>query len=319
MKKRRRKAASRGHVDIYAPWLHDEHTPGFYHVIFNSSCDSQERFGVLVGDARFAPGSPNGAYVKPTSLGDLFLKCLRQWKADYPFLDLFECRLMPDHIHMLVNLLNRPVYIFSHYIYQLLILFDKEREWNRSPHSKMFSLEFRCKPLRRDDNIFVYQEYLRTNPHRLAMRLQYPQFFCTVRRVIIAGREYEAYGNLFFLRNPDKLLVRIGDQEGEWKKTQMSKVLINAMDKGSIIVSPLLSTEEKGIFEVADYHRFGTIIVRHEELGTGYRPGSADVFESCCRGWFLIVSLGYPVGTLITPEIESELYNLADCIASYRY
>lgn len=77
--------------------------------------------------------------------------------------------------------------------------------------------------------------------------MQHPEFFQTAREVTIADTKCLCLGNLFLLRNPDKYSLRVSDSWSDWKKKQSRIVYRQHHERGSVLVSPFLSKEEKGV------------------------------------------------------------------------
>ncbi len=157
--------------------------------------------------------------------------------------------------------------------------------------------------------------YIRENPHRLAMRQQFPQFFQRIRKLRIGDREYEAYGNLFLFRNPDKEVVKLSHtfttQEKETKKTNW----LHSATHGSILVSPFISKEEKAIRDRAECLGAKIILITHQSFPELFKP-AAHEFKLCTEGRMLIVSLGLPPKTNLSRKICLQMNALAQLIAT---
>ncbi|MDE6294743.1 MAG: hypothetical protein K2M03_01625, partial [Muribaculaceae bacterium] len=156
--------------------------------------------------------------------------------------------------------------------------------------------------------------YIRENPHRLAMQRQFPQFFRRIRRLKIGDGEYEAYGNLFLLRNPDKEAVKISRRFSDEEKARKRYGWLNAAAKGTVLVSPFISRDEKGIRAEAEALGAKIILITHESFGERFKPASRD-FDLCTSGRLLIISLGEPSGTTLTRELCLQMNTLAQSIA----
>ncbi|MDE6795015.1 MAG: hypothetical protein K2J63_06880, partial [Muribaculaceae bacterium] len=79
------------------------------------------------------------------------------------------------------------------------------------------------------------------------MRQQFPHFFQRVRKLRIGEKDYEAYGNLFLIRNPDKAAVKISRKFTLEEKQQKQSRWLSDAAKGTVLVSPFISQEEKRI------------------------------------------------------------------------
>lgn len=146
------------------------------------------------------------------------------------------------------------------------------------------------------------------------MRMQYPKFFQRIRKLEIGEKEYDGYGNLFLFRNPDKIAVKISSKFSEDLKREKIKIFCDSVSLGSILVSPFIHPDEKGIRAVAEESGGKIILIQYEELGEMFKPARHD-FHQCSEGNLLIISMGYPKETPLTKEICKEMNELASKIA----
>lgn len=135
-------------------------------------------------------------------------------------------------------------------------------------------------------------------------------FFSRKRNLRIGDREYEAYGNLFLISNPDKTAVKISRQFSNQQKSELrAKWEIDAL-KGVVMISPFISNEEKQIRKIIEQQGGKIILITHEAFPERFKP-AAHNFELCSEGRLLIVSMGYPVKSALTREICNEMNKLA--------
>ena len=131
------------------------------------------------------------------------------------------------------------------------------------------------------------------------MRRQYSQFFRRVRNLKIGNREYQAYGNLFLFRNPDKIAVKISSKYSEEEKLKKRKLWIESASKGSVIVSPFISPAEKAIRGEVESLGGKIILITHEAFPERFKPAKHD-FNLCSEGRLLIISIGKPIPASLT-------------------
>lgn len=156
--------------------------------------------------------------------------------------------------------------------------------------------------------------YIRENPHRLAMRQQFPQFFQRSRKLTIGRKCYDAYGNLFLFRNPDKEAVKISRRFTPKEVADKRSAWLSSASEGTILVSPFISRAEKEIRTEAESLGGKIILITHEEFGERFKPAAHD-FNLCSEGRLLIISLGLPAKTPLTREICNEMNTLASTIS----
>ena len=83
---------------------------------------------------------------------------------------------------------------------------------------------------------------------------------------------------------------------------------------GSILVSPFIHPDEKGIRSAAEELKGKIILIQHEEFGEKFKPARHD-FNQCSQGSLLIISLDYPKDSALTKEICKEMNELDSKIA----
>lgn len=297
-------------------FAHNYHAPFIYHIILKKK-DSFPKFGVVKGDARIAPGLPGCAFVEETELGKTIAKSIIAIQRQFPILQIYQFVVMPDHAHILLRVKEWSEKHLDFYIEALVN--NIGNAYSTIIHTQIsgadiFQPGYCDKPLLRKRSLDGLFRYIKENPHRLAMRQQFPQFFQRIRKLKIDGNEYEAYGNLFLFRNPDKEVVKISRkftaEEKELKKTNW----LNAVSKGTILVSPFISKDEKAVRSEADALGAKIILITHEAFPDRFKPSAHD-FTLCSEGRLLIISLGQPTRTALSRSVCLQMNTLAETIS----
>ena len=272
-----------------------------------------ESFGRLKGDARIAPGTPGGAYIDESVLGRIIVREILNLQGHFPILKVYQFIVMPDHVHILLRIMEWSEYHLDYYIEALVrnisAIFSK-RIGRQTSVSDIFIPGYCDKPLLRNRSLDGLFRYIRENPHRLAIRRLYPQFFQPTRKLIINGKEYEAYGNLFLFRNPDKAAVQISSRFTPEEREAKRQEWLDAASKGTVLVSPFISAAEKGIRKEAEDMGASVILIVHEALSERFKP-AAHEFSLCAQGRLLIISAGYQAGTVLSRTICCGMNSLA--------
>ena len=124
MKSRRRKSVEKGQIDIYARRTDYGHKRGFYHAVYRNFSRLGVSLGCLRGDARIAPGQPGGCHIELSEEGLLIDKCISDWAARCSLVQKICHVIMPDHVHMLIQVRSGLKYHFSNYTIGLQIQMD---------------------------------------------------------------------------------------------------------------------------------------------------------------------------------------------------
>lgn len=293
---------------------HDYFAPFIYHIILKKAPGS-EPFGAVDGDARIAHGNQGAAIIRESNIGKIIAKCILHLPYERPILKLHQFCVMPDHVHLLIQVQYQSEQHLDFYIESLK---QKIASKSDTDEEAIFAPGYCDKPLYDSRSLNGLYRYIRENPHRLAMRKQYPQFFQRTRKLKIGDKEYEAYGNLFLLRNPDKEAVKISrkfsPQEVERKK---SGWVANAA-QGTVLVSPFISKAEKTVRAEAELVGGKVILITHEAFADRFKPAAHD-FELCEQGHLLIISLGMPPKTELSRHLCLRMNELARTIESFEF
>lgn len=296
---------------------HNYYAPFIYHIILKKATGCI-LYGGVEGDARIPFGNAGAASIKESALGKIIAKSILHLPYSHPIIKLHQFCVMPDHVHLLLQKLYMSDDHLDFYI-------DSLRKTIAAKYSalcgyaisdlEIFQSGYCDKPLYDNRSLDGMYRYIRENPHRLAMRKQYPQFFRRSRNLIIDGTECGCYGNLFLLRNPDKEAVKISRAFTEETIIQKRNGWLENVRKGTVLVSPFISKAEKAIRAEAELIGSRIILITHEAFSERFKPAAHD-FELCEQGRLLIISLGYPPKTELTREICLKMNALAAFIAS---
>ena len=152
------------------------------------------------------------------------------------------------------------------------------------------------RPLSRRGQLRAMIRYVQLNPQRLATKRLMPGFFRVQEGIEIAGRTYAAVGNIALLQAPRFAAVHV---RSKWVKaaeqgdTRTLRDYMNgcvlAARRGTVMVSPFISTQEKEVKAVllAEQHPF--IVLADNGFRDYYKP-PGDIFEAVAAGRALLLS-----------------------------
>ena len=295
---------------------HDYFAPFIYHIILKKT-QTCRNFSRIVGDARIKPGLPGCASAVETELGTIIAKAIIHLPYAYPTLKPLQFVVMPDHVHLLLQVLYRSGRNLDFYMEFLMKrIADKYAQLKHEEivPEDIFQRGYCDKPLYDNRSLDGWYVYIKLNPHRLAARLQYPQFFQRIHNLKIGDKEYEVYGNPFLFRNPDKYAVKISRNDSLEQKAEKKALWISEASKGSVLVSPFVSKEEKAVRAEAERAGGSIILITYEVFSERFKPSDHN-FDLCSQGRLLIISLGLPHKTPLTREICERMNALAETVA----
>ena len=293
-------------------FAHNYYAPFIYHIILSKKI-SFPTFGSIIGNAKIPFGEPGCAEIDENEFGHIISKSIIGLPKKYSIIQIYQYKVMPDHVHILLCVKDWSNYHLDFYIKELTEFIAKHCSkviGHQLRDSDIFEEGYCDKPLLLGISLNGWYKYIKMNPHRLAMRIQFPDFFSRKRNLRIGNREYEAYGNLFLISNPDKTAVKISRRFSSLQKSELRTKWETDALKGVVMVSPFISNEEKQIREIIEQNRGKIILITHEAFPERFKP-AAHNFELCSDGRLLIISMGYPAKTALTREICNEMNKLA--------
>ena len=229
---------------------------------------------------------------KKSVVGGIVSKHIYQFPYKYPFIRLLQYMVMPDHIHLLLQVKELMPKSLGYYIGRLkaFISYDWSIRGGLNLKSNdIFMENFTDRIIYPHVRLDTVYDYIKENPHRLAMRIQFPRFFSRKRSYFIGGQEFEAYGNLFLLKNPFKRAVQIHRKYSDEQVKMITDEWISDAIDGAVLVSPFISQREKKVWESVDNMGGRMILLRHEPFGERYKPGGRK-FRLCEEGRLVIVA-----------------------------
>ena len=274
-------------------------------------------FGLLRGWASNPSGYRGAPYVYLTSMGKAIVTGLQEFKNLYPIFQIYQYKIMPDHIHMIIYKKDySEIHLddYMEYLKDIIAVKSNTLFNSRLTRDQIFAEKYTDKPLYEGVNLNNWFSYLQENPRRRLTILQKPDFFKHIHKLRIKEKEFEAYGNPFLWDNPDKKAVRMRSSfSAEQRQNHAEDCLFNA-SKGTILVSPFISPYEKEVQRIAEKNNYPYILIQYLRFPDRYKPPKHQ-FELCEKGKLLIISLGMGEKTVLNHEICCMMNELAEKIA----
>ena len=138
--------------------------------------------------------------------------------------------------------------------------------------------------------------YMDENPFRARLREERPNLMQRRLHLWIHDREYAAFGNLFLLKNPDRLQVFFHRKNKEGVPTHLTpeygqekEKLLKRAEEGAVLVTPGISKGEKGVVDAALDDHLSLILLQKELISEYWKP-SQERFYACAAGRLLILA-----------------------------
>ena len=138
--------------------------------------------------------------------------------------------------------------------------------------------------------------YIDMNPQRLATKRLKPGFFRVQRGIMIGGRSYDGVGNTTLLMaeafaavHVRSMMVKAAEQGDVEPLRNYKNSCVLAARKGTVMVSPFISSDEKQVMQVLLQEQLPFICLTDNGFRDYYKPSDV-LFDACAAGRVLILS-----------------------------
>lgn len=138
--------------------------------------------------------------------------------------------------------------------------------------------------------------YMDENPFRARLREECPDLMQRRLHLWIHDREYAAFGNLFLLKDPNKMQVFFHRKNKQGVPTHLTpeyakekEELLQRAEEGAVLVTPGISKGEQGVVDAALTGFLPLILLQKEPITEYWKPPQRR-FYACAAGRLLILS-----------------------------
>ena len=329
--------------------FHDYNRPGIYMITLVTE-GRQRLFGSIVGHTRGQRGTEEYPHLQCSALGTTILqKEIAKISYYYKEVEVMKVALMPDHIHLLVNV-KRKLPEGKH-LGNIVRGFKTgcTRAWwkqqdevssgqpkgegqtsgetlgtvgaagtvpGASPSGStayssgstdsssgkkdkrpvLFQSGYHDRIIIRDGMLENICRYMDENAFRARLREECPNLMQRCLHLWIHDREYAAFGNLFLLKDPDKLQVFFHRKNKQGVPTHLTpeyakekEKLLQRAEEGAVLVTPGISKGEQGVVDAALTAHLPLVLLQKESITDYWKPPQRR-FYACAAGRLLILS-----------------------------
>lgn len=223
-------------------------------------------------------------------LGQMIEKEILDISTHHPEIKISRYVIMPDHIHIVLKVTER---LKRHLGKELAGFFGACTKHycqllETSNNNPLFD-PFFDRIIRDTEQFEKAVRYVEDNPRRYILKKRNPELFKRHLNLLIEGRIYSAFGNMFLLRNIELLPVRIHRRWSEQEFENYEKECIEKIENGAIPISPAIHKAEKRILELAIEMGSAVIKLTEEGFGERFKPQGKD-FDLCVEGRLLLLA-----------------------------
>lgn len=264
----------------------------------------------LLGRLEIPEDDAARAYVEKTELGKAVRECIENIPHIHPEIKIIQQRLMPDHVHVILYVTQQmdvSIKMVVRGLWQGVKKFGREyvasvsshtmRDNKRSDISSIFTEVPFIRPMSRKGQLQTMIRYVQMNPQRLATKRLFPGLFRVQEGIEIAGRTYSGVGNVALLQAEHYTTVHVrsiwvqdAEQHGyDQPLRDYMNGCVLAARKGTVMVSPFISTKEKQVMDVLLREQHPFIYIADNGFGDYYKPMDS-LFDAVAEGRCLILS-----------------------------
>ena len=165
-----------------------------------------------------------------------------------------------------------------------------------SSYPLLFEDGYHDRIIKREGMLDNIRRYMDENPLRAIIRRECPNVMQRRLHLWIHDREYAAFGNLFLLKNPDKVQVFFHRKDAQGTPTHLTQEyaaerarLLRLAEEGAVLVTPGISKGEQGVVSAALAAGLPLILLQKEPITEFWKPQQSR-FYACAEGRLLILA-----------------------------
>ncbi len=271
---------------------HDYTRPAKYLITFLKQ-SSTPALSEIVGFPPYI--SYESAQTNLYSLGNLVLSAISEWMEKYPQIIVAAYTIMPDHVHLCVDVTTRLPMGLSRAVGRLkgLISSDYHKSlpvgMRPSEMQTLFSKGFNDRIAYDSEQWENQIHYTRDNPRRYMLKQSIPDYM-TRRWILTMGEEqYMAKGNIFLLKQPHLFPVKFSRKFSDKESMEWMERGKNMLHNGAIPISPYIHSKEKELKEYAINQGFAMVRVCTNSFAER-ESASRKEFELMAEGRLLLIA-----------------------------
>ncbi len=271
---------------------HDYHRPAKY-LITSLKNPSIPPFAIIVGDPYQSEGE-NTPQPVITKTGEFIIEAMKIWQEKYPQIEISEFVIMPDHIHLCLNvtkpLPNGLSLAISSLKGQISSLRHKALpdRFRLDKVTPVFEKGFNDRIAYTAPQWERQKNYTKDNPRRYLIKKLFPDYMYRLWKIRMGEYEFMAKGNIMLLKEPSLFVVK---HHRKWTEQESSSYQTESkikIENGEIPVSPFIHPKEKALRDYAIED--GGCYIRICENGFADRQSASGFeFDMMAAGRLLLI------------------------------
>lgn len=225
------------------------------------------------------------AGVRYSAIGRLIKDNIRSLPNRFPGIRINHYIIMPDHVHFIIEILEKDRYHLGDIISRL----TRDCNVENSKYSRLFEHGYHDRILRRKGQLNNMREYIMDNPRRRLIKENLPWHFKTPQLLSLFGKDYVVFGNFFLLKDPDLTPVRISSKYSESELSACLAKYEETIRGCGVLVSPFINPTEKKYRDQAIANGANLIYITRNPIGERFKP-SKMLIDLWSQGRLLLIS-----------------------------
>lgn len=274
---------------------HDYRRPSRYMITITKAA-ATPALALVAGNPRVtAPTDPDAPHTILTPAGEAIAQALTHWLERYTQIRLGAYIIMPDHLHLCIDVQHTLPHGLSRAIAALMGM--TTRAWNDSlparnhpdPPLPFFSKGFNDRIAYTPERWERMIRYVADNPRRLLIKRLNPDLYLTRWTITTGTATYTASGNIMLLRNPDIEVVRFSRRFSPEEFQGYVAQWHRCVENGGVLISPFIHPREKALKDHALAN--GGAIIKICDNGFSERDAPrGQEFELMATGRLLLIA-----------------------------
>lgn len=275
-----------------APW-HDYRSRSIYMITINAAkgIPPFSHISGIPGSHEYKPKCIN------THLGEIIAKHLSRIKDNFPFVSILRRVIMPEHIHFVIFVKESGICHLGDIIRKFKADCTREASGYSSPKTNdtgnklpsVFEEDYHDRILLKDGQLKKILDYVSDNPRRRLLRMMHPDYNMRHPVADELKNEYEAYGNLSLLTDPDIEAVKISSRYTAEELRQRKLNWKRTVENCGVLASPFISESEKKVKQWAIENGGRLILIETNGFSPRFSP-KGILHDICCEGRLLIIA-----------------------------
>lgn len=235
-------------------------------------------------------GSPNCPQLHLSPSGQAFETALREWSQLYTEFEIPVYQIMPDHIHLCIDVIKHLPNGLSRAIARLMgKTTNAIHRGTNEVSTKAFAKGFNDRIAYTPEQWNRQKAYVADNPRRYLIKKLYPDLFYRRWHIKINDESYLGIGNIFLLKNPDIQVVRFSRKFTCEEFSARQKRWKECVRTGGVLVSPFIHSKEKEMRDDALTAGGGVIRICENGFLERFTP-QGDEFNYNAQGQLLLIA-----------------------------